>query len=252
MEIAEEEQPGAQERLHNEISLLQAMYPDQISYDQHPRELRYRSPDGGSSGFTLRLPDDYLSNGLPTVLSAGMHKHDLRNALKEHLDELPVGEEVLDAVILGFEEVVAGLELEDSGMKVRRGHGAGERVVGDEEGGERGKGEEGKATVLVWLHHLLNTNKRKQALSPGPNVSGVTKPGYPGVLLYSGPEVAVRDHIIELRGLHWAAFQVRMESEEEWTFKHGTGVKEVEGLGDVVAEVGEDRKEEFMEAMRMK
>jgi hypothetical protein len=55
-----------------------------------------------------------------------------------------------------------------------------------------------------------------------------------------------------LKGLQWAAFQVRLESEEEWVFGHGKGVKEMEGLGDVVNDVGEERKKAFMEAMRMK
>lgn len=233
-------QTELQDRLENEISLLGAMYPDQTTWDTHSRELRYTS-DG--SNFVLRLPDDYLQTGLPIVLSATTQQHDLRNTLKARLDELPRGEEVLDSIIVAFDELAADRDLEDATPDIPQK---------DKQGGYTWN-ESKKATVLVWLHHLLNTNKRKQALSPAHNtVSGVTKPGYPGVLLYSGPEAAVREHVNELKGLNWAAFQVRMESEEEWTFGHGGGVREVEGLGEVVAEIGEERKEEFMEAMRMK
>ena len=107
--------------------------------------------------------------------------------------------------------------------------------------------------LIVWLHHLLNTNKRKQALSPSlPGVSGITKPGYPGVLIYSGSSEAVHEHVDALKQLNWQAFQVRYESDEAWTFTHGEGIKEVEAMKDVVAEVGSSNKDHFMEAMRMK
>lgn len=235
-----------QDRLDNEVSLLQAMYPEQITWNAHSRELKYTS-DG--SNFLLRLPDDYLLSGLPTILSATTKKHDLRDTLKERFHELPRGEEVLDSVVVTFDELAADFDLDDATPEASQRHSKGmENGYGRNDSSQ----EPRKATILVWLHHLLNTNKRKQALSPASTVSGVTKPGYPGVLLYSGPEAAVREHANELKGLNWAAFQVRMESDEEWKFKHGSGVKEVEGLGEVVAEIGEDRKEEFMEAMRMK
>lgn len=236
------EQDELQDRLDNEVSLLQAMYPEQVIWDAHSRELKYAS-DG--SNFTLRLPDDYLQSGLPTILSATTQKHDLRNTLKERFDDLPRGEEVLDSIIVAFNELAADFDLEDATPHFSQKN-AKEKEVGYSWDDAK------RVTILIWLHHLLNTNKRKQALSPASTVSGVTKPGYPGVLLYSGPEAAVLEHVNELKGLNWAAFQVRMESDEEWKFKHGGGVKEVEGLGDVVAEIGEERKEEFMEAMRMK
>jgi len=222
------------------------MYPEQVTWDAHARDLKYAS-DG--SNFVLRLPDDYLLAGLPTILSATTKKHDLRNTLRERFHELPRGEEVLDSIVVTFEELAADFDLEDATPDSAQQGG---KTKGDDYSWDDGSQESRRATILVWLHHLLNTNKRRQALSPARTVSGVTKPGYPGILLYSGPEAAVREHVNELKGLNWAAFQVRMESDEEWKFKHGTGVKEVEGLGEVVAEIGEQRKEEFMEAMRMK
>lgn len=235
-----------QERLDNEVSLLEAMYPDQVTWDAHSRELKFT---GDGSSIHLRLSDDYLRSGLPIILSATSQQHDLRSTLKERFDELPRDEEVLDSIVVAFNELVADFDLKDATPDFSHQDSKGR---GGAFSWNDGDSDQKKVTILVWLHHLLNTNKRKQALAPASSVSGVTKPGYPGVLLYSGPERAVREHVNELKGLNWAAFQVRMESEEEWSFKHGSGVKEVEGLGDVVGEIGEQKKEEFMEAMRMK
>jgi hypothetical protein len=168
-------------------------------------------------------------------------KRDMSGEVKKRLiEEFNPGEEVLDATIMIFDELVAHHELEASS------DGYGRPVPATD------SPEDGDATVIVWLHHLLNTNKRKMALSPAASVSGVTKPGYPGVLVYSGPANAVREHVNELKGQNWAAFQVRMEADEAWSFVHGTGVKEVESMGDLVAEVGKARKEEFMQVMKIK
>lgn len=226
------------ERLENEVALAQAMYPEQLTWDPHSREIVFK---GTYSSLTLRLQDDYLTTGRPIVVSASAGKRDISGEVKKRmLEDIQPGEEVLDATIMFFDELVAHHELEASN------EGMGQTVPATD------SPEDGDATIIVWLHHLLNTNKRKMALSPAASVSGVTKPGYPGVLVYSGPVNAVRDHVNELKGQNWAAFQVRMEADEAWEFKHGTGVKEVESMGDVVAEIGEERKEEFMQIMKIK
>lgn len=227
----------AEERLQAEIELLEAMYPDQILYDQKASEVKY-SCDHGS--FKLRLPFGYLINSLPEVLSASIGRKDGRGMLKETLSNCSVGEEVLDSVISSFNDIVQAHQDED--------------IASSELNGEsQNSNSTAKATVIVWLHHLLNTNKRKQALSPPSSaVSGITKPGYPGVLVYSGPADGVNEHVNELRALNWQAFSVRFESDEEWHFNHGTGVKEFESMKEVVADIEEARKEDFMEAMRMK
>ncbi|KAK4549002.1 hypothetical protein LTR36_008775 [Oleoguttula mirabilis] len=224
------------DRLAAELSLLDAIYPDQVQYHEKGREVSYRTESGS---FQLRLPDEYLASALPEVLSASAGKTDLRGKLKQRISEYDTGEEVLDSIVLAFNEIAEAAEASSEARKQADGAHAGDH--------------EGKATIIVWLHHLLNTNKRKQALSPSsPDVSGVTKPGYPGVLLYSGPAKAVHEHVNELKQQNWQAFQVRLESDEEWTFAHGKGVKEVEAMKGVVAEVGDVQKETFMEAMRMK
>ncbi|EME42353.1 hypothetical protein DOTSEDRAFT_64185 [Dothistroma septosporum NZE10] len=225
-----------EERLAIEIELLESMYPDQLNYSKKGRELSY-AIDG--AGLRLRLPDNYLQDGLPEVVSSSIGKQDVRDQIKNTVAICAVGEEVLDSIIANFNDVAEAF--------------ASESNVSDTPTTAAGNTSENtKATIIVWLHHLLNTNKRKQCLASPTGISGVTKPGYPGVLIYSGPAKLVRDHVNELKALNWAAFQVRLESEDGWSFQHGVGVIEVEAMKDVVAEVGEARKEVFLEAMKMK
>lgn len=223
------------ERLQNELSLLEAMYVDQIAFDQYSRELKYANESGT---FVLRVPDGYLRDQLPEVLSARIGKDDRREQLRQQVNSLAIGEEVLDTVITAFNDCVDEQRSAASEAPVE----AAPSIT-----------QAAKATVVVWLHHLLNTNKRKQALSPASSeVSGVTKPGYPGVLIYTGPAVAVHEHVNELKALNWQAFQIRLESQDEWPLSNEHGVREVESMKEVVATVGSAHKEDFMEAMRMK
>lgn len=231
----------AEERLDNELALVLAMYPDQVEWDPHSREATFRLPN---ACLKLRLQDDYLTTGRPVIISASVAKTDISDAVRQRLiEEFNPGEEILDSTIMIFDELAAHHELEASSQSPEPPNSSSATTDGS---------ESGDATVIVWLHHLLNTNKRKLALSPDPSVSGITKPGYPGVLMYSGPAKAVREHVNELKGQNWAAFQVRLEEAEAWEFSHGKGVREVEAMGDVVAAVGEARKAEFMQAMKIK
>lgn len=224
-----------EDRLSTELLLLEAMYAEQFVYKDKGHELTYNTTNGAT--LTLRIPDEYLKTALPEVLSANFRGLDLRDAVKAQVHECEVGIEILDSVIASFNEIVEEVES-------RQAESHNEMV-------DRDNTSTTFATAVIWLHHLLNTNKRKLALSPA-RLSGITKPGYPGVLVYSGPARDVHDHVNELKAQNWAAFQVRYESEELWDFSHGTGIVEVEAMKEVVAGVGEARKEEFMEAMRMK
>lgn len=229
--------PDVEERLANEVALLEAMYPDQVTWNPHSREVTFK---GTNSSMVLRLEDDYLTTGRPIVLSASVGKRDISGEVKKQLLQgYAAGEEVLDATVTIFDSIVADHELHATSEGLEQPPAADEP-------------EGGHATIVVWLHHLLNSNKRKMALSPSESVSGVTKPGYPGVLVYSGPANAVREHVAELKDQNWAAFQVRLEVEESWSFTHGMGVREVEDMGELVAEIEEGRKEEFMQAVKIK
>ncbi|EMC96041.1 hypothetical protein BAUCODRAFT_47144, partial [Baudoinia panamericana UAMH 10762] len=213
-------------RLATELALLEAMYPDQLHFAEKAREMNYRAD---TNALVLRLPDGYPGIELPQVLSANAGKIDVRERLKRRIGELIKGEELLDTILAIFNELV-----DDVGQ-----HGSDHAEQSEQAKALQRREPDTKATIIVWLHHLLNTNKRKLALSPASSaVSGITKPGYPGVLIYTGPANAVHEHVIELKSQNWQAFQVRFESDEEWSFAHGQGVREVEAMKDVVADVG--------------
>jgi hypothetical protein len=123
---------------------------------------------------------------------------------------------------------------------------------------EQQAGDKAGKTVIIWLHHLLATSKRKQSITPegsyASSIAGVTKPGYPGVLLFTGPAQAVNLHVQTLKSLRWQAFQVRYETDKTWELRHGKGIIEVETMGEIVAELADvvGGKDAFMEAMRIK
>jgi hypothetical protein len=238
-------------RLEMELELLEAMYPGQTHYYSKSREFKFS--DDSHASLLLRLPDAYPETGMPDVISAtDTVKNDLRTRVKDILREqgLAEGEEALDAIIVAFHQVIESAPThsnptEQDTTSATRTHS---------------KTDTSK-TVIIWLHHLLNTNKRKLALSPPPSpslVSGLTKPGYPGILIYSGPSSTVTEHVNTLKAQNWQAFQVRYEEEELWQFAHGLGVKEVESMSDIVKGVetkdgvGNRQKEEFLKAVGIK
>lgn len=211
-------------RLDNEIELLTAIYPDQATYSAKSRELKFTQDH---ATLQLRVPDTYPESGLPDVLSASDSlKNDVSTQTKAAIRalELPEGEEALDAIISAFQQVLSD-RLETSSIASAKSTKSIKSTKHDADPNT-------KKTVIIWLHHLLNTNKRKLCLSP--SFAGITKPGYPGVLVYSGPTAAINAHVNELKAQNWAAFQVRFEEEVEWKFAHGQGVKEVESMADVV------------------
>lgn len=211
-------------RLDNEIELLTAIYPDQATYLPKGRELKFTQEH---ATLQLRIPDTYPECGLPDVLGAtDAARNDIRDQTKLAISalNLPDGEEALDAIISAFQQVVSE-RLETSSV-------ASAESVKSTRSTNVGQKSNTIKTVIIWLHHLLNTNKRKLCLSPA--FAGITKPGYPGVLIYSGPAAAVDAHVSELKAQNWAAFQVRFEEEVEWRFAHGNSVKEVESMADVV------------------
>ncbi|KAG9776345.1 hypothetical protein KCU88_g4896, partial [Aureobasidium melanogenum] len=96
-------------------------------------------------------------------------------------------------------------------------------------------------TVIIWLHHLLALSKRKLAVTPSTTahthtttgtlsssssasgISGLTKPGYPGIMIFSGPRDLVDAHVAQLKGLNWQAFQVRYDSDDDIVKASGAG-----------------------------
>jgi hypothetical protein len=236
-------------RLEMEIELLEAMYPEQATYVSKARELKFTQ---GAALLQLRLPEAYPESGLPDVIAANdALKTDMRANTIAAVTELGLveGEEALDAVIAAFQQV-----LETSNIA--------QHTPPDQQSKIAGK-EDRSRTVIIWLHHLLALTKRKLALSPT-TISGITKPGYPGIMIFSGPSYAVMEHVNTLKAQNWQAFQVRYEEEELWDFAHGKGVKEAETMADVVksfelgeaktgsSEQGKKQKDEFLRAVGIK
>ncbi|CAO2657716.1 Nn.00g038420.m01.CDS01 [Neocucurbitaria sp. VM-36] len=234
-------------RLEAELGLLDAMYPSQTSYTPKSREFRFSD---GTASLLLRLPETYPESGFPDVISAtDASKSDVRIQSRSAIKglELIDGEEALDAIIAAFQQI----------LEANVQHDAQTSLTNDKENDTIDRRSK---TVVIWLHHLLNTNKRKLALSPPPSappVCGITKPGYPGILIFSGPLSVVREHVNTLKAQNWQAFQVRYEEEELWHFGHGAGVSEVETMAEVVkgiqaGERGSEQKEEFLKAVGIK
>lgn len=243
-------------RLATEIELLEAMYPGQAHYSPKSRELKFTHDSHAS--LLLRLPENYPESGSPDIISAvDASRNDVRAQTKDAVKELSLvsGEEALDAIIAAFQQILeTAASQSDARTQASNKHS---HPISEQDTSTTPK------TVIIWLHHLLNTNKRKLALSPT-SLSGLTKPGYPGILVYSGPSKAVTEHVTVLKAQNWQAFNVRYEETEEWTFAHGKGVREVETMAEVAKGVecaghgseiekrGRKQKEEFLKAVGIK
>lgn len=240
------------EQRNAEISLLLAMYPDQISWTDTSQELKYVS--GGSTTLVLRLTPTYPEDHPELILVRGPAKEDLREDFKNILlqREIPVGEEICDAIIQAFEDHLASklsrAELDTRPLAEESGVPSSLRTC---------------KVVVCWLHHLLATSKRKLALNPSVDASsirGLTKPGYPGILIFAGPVVSVDAHVSELKAQRWQAFQVRLEEEFQnedsntlWRFKHGEDIIEFESMAEVVEDLENGAEQQkFLAAVGIK
>ena len=261
--------PPMSERLQAELDLLTAMYPDSITFNPTSLEIHFK-PDSASTGakLVLRLPDTYPDHGgaPEVVLATGSQKQDLRQQLSKACktihDDLGGGGEVLDAIFLHFTDIIAQSHTNTHN--------------GADQHSSPSTSYPASKTVIIWLHHLLATSKRKLALHPSnfphpshhPNIpantiSGITKPGYPGILLFTGPQDAVDEHVSELKRLNWQAFSVRLEEDERWVIggdggedngqvNERGGIKEVETMAEVVQMIEEGKREVFLKAVGVK
>ena len=297
-------------RFEAELSLLEAMYPQSIRYTSQSRELLFKPPPASSSPsggeLILRLPDTYPESGLPTLISArDGAKNDLRDRTRHMITELDLveGEEGIDRIVAAFEVLVgepfSGTSVADEQLEQNSidDTGTGLSIAGGSQAAQAQKGEGLLApkTVIIWLHHLLATSKRKLAITPSltgispspspspslsnsmpaialksaPSLSGMTKPGHPGIMVFSGASALVDAHVRELKGLNWQAFQVRYDSTEDsdgsdgvrslWKFSHEeenatTGkIIEVETMAELVKGIVDERdRTVFLRAVGVK
>ncbi|KAI0479518.1 hypothetical protein GGR56DRAFT_673435 [Xylariaceae sp. FL0804] len=234
---------GAEERLRAELDLLMAIYPDAVAFSPKGRELTYSHE---AAKLLLRLPDAYPVAEKPELVSAtGPDRRDLRSATKAAFVYLDLANgEVLDALILAFQDLLS------SQAPASRDDSPAPHLSATRDAQPKCR------TVVIWLHHLLNTNKRKLALNPSlpsPDMLGITRPGYPGVLVFSGPKPAVDAHVSELRSQRWQAFQIRYDSDDPWAFSHSAGIAEVESISDVAQAITDTvQRELFLSSLGVK
>jgi hypothetical protein len=104
--------------------------------------------------------------------------------------------------------------------------------------------------VLIWFHHLLSTTKRK-AIKSLDSLRGISKPGYPGILVLQGPKLALDEAITDLKSMRWQAIQVRGEIECVKLLQNG--IHEVEKVAEVVAKMEEIELGDWcLSALKMK
>ncbi|KAF1970903.1 hypothetical protein BU23DRAFT_581860 [Bimuria novae-zelandiae CBS 107.79] len=226
-------------RLAMELELLEAMYPEQIGYDAKSRALKFTAE---GAMLELRIPDSYPESGFPDVIGASdAQKNDLRERMRSAIRDLGLaeGEEALDAIAASFQSLLDADSASQAAADAANSSPATDTPASSK-------------TVIIWVHHLLALSKRKLALSPA-SLCGMTKPGYPGVMLFSGPAAAVTEHVNTLKTQNWQAFQVRYEEAELWAFEHASGIREVEPMAEVVKRIqDEKRREEFLKAVGIK
>ncbi|GAA5899178.1 hypothetical protein JCM5296_000358 [Sporobolomyces johnsonii] len=138
-------------------------------------------------------------------------------------------------------------------------------------------------TTLIWSHHLLATSKRKDivAWSTELTLFGISKPGYPGVIVVEGAKEQVDEFVWRIKQLQWKALQIRCEQDgavvtpppdvsppeaAAWAVRHRSHlgpvlssdlhhkicVREVEGLnevGDIMRNAG--LEDVFLTAMKL-
>ncbi|KAF2430081.1 hypothetical protein EJ08DRAFT_679368 [Tothia fuscella] len=228
----------------DELELLTSMYPDEVIFNSHTSELTYTHQNGK---LCLRLPSEYPASSKPEVISAIINhsKSDIRDEVSAMIKILASNEPILDTILSHFTGLVDSIAENDQHT----------HLITAQSQQTHPKIPLYK-TYIIYLHHLLATSKRKQAITPlGPDstlITGITKPGYPGVMVFSGPAEAVTEHVMGLKALRWQAFQVRYEGDERWEFGHGHGIDEVESMGEVVGALGKKEKGIFMGCMGMK
>ena len=266
-------------RLETELALLQQMYPDHITFNSKSRDFKYTSPNSPNATLVLRLPQNYpVDEEEPQIISASDRaRNDIRNKIQEAFDTIgsdEQGSEILDVLVHHFEEVaveamqanLAAVSDEQSDSTNRKGVESGMKSVSQPK------------TVIIWTHHLLNTSKRKLAITPSystirvadhgqlvpVDISGITKPGYPGIMIFSGRSDLVDAHVKELRDQMWRAFQVRYDTTEElklrdqmtkeWEFACcRSKIVEVETMSEIVQNiVDEENKRIFLKAVGLK
>ncbi|KAF2143507.1 uncharacterized protein K452DRAFT_357804 [Aplosporella prunicola CBS 121167] len=253
------------ERQLNEITLLETMYPEEIRIIKNPQgpdedfELEIQLDTAHSLSFVL--PWLYPTSSPPHVFVSfgpGVQNDDrkqLRARLREIVDRQVPGIECVDLIVGDFKQALEDFESDRQAQAAQ--HAAPRPTHKTEEA-------EGLRVVL-WMHHLLATSKRRAIvqLSKELSLAGYSKPGYPGSVYVEGEASNVRSFVDELKSMRWQAIQERASEVTPvpalTLISSGQiGVEEVQGLGDIVENLKSrgDRGPEvatfYVEGMRIK
>jgi len=256
------------DRQSAEIALLQSMYPTELtlhtpdtaddisSPDATPPDPRLTISLNADYTLDLTLPPTYPSSTRPHAYldCAGTVPTATRKAARATLSAIlaaqETGSECLDLVVQELTQSLDDLVAEITQPDPSAGRGA--------DDGSGGKNADRIKTVLLWSHHLLATSKRKDivAWSRELRLGGYSRPGYPGAILIEGVEDEVDEFVRRIKALRWQALQVRGEEvgSERRLGSGEEGVREVEGLGDVVDDLrkkNRDLADWFLEGMKI-
>ncbi len=73
--------------------------------------------------------------------------------------------------------------------------------------------ESSTTRIIFWSHHLLSTGKRRNIVDWCAELDlwGISRPGYPGVIIVEGPSDNVSAFTRRIKALRWQALNVRYE-----------------------------------------
>lgn len=191
------------ERQQNEIALLQSMYPEELHIVKQPKtseddfEVEIRLNAAHSLSFVLS-PQTYPASSVPQVfLSFGSDvsndvRKRLRACLREIVEQQEPGTECVDLIAGDFRQALGDMEAvaaDDDAMR------------NDTQQPEANIPQSQGLRVILWMHHLLATSKRRAIvqLSKELGLGGFSKPGYPGSVYVEGEASAVRSFVDELK-----------------------------------------------------
>ncbi|PKC07103.1 DUF1115-domain-containing protein [Rhizophagus irregularis] len=138
----------------------------------------------------------------------------------------------------------------------------------DDNKNEKEKASLQLSRILIWTHHLLSLEKRKNICQWAEELGlwGFSKPGYPGIIIVEGLNDRVHEYISRLKSLRWQAITVRSEQTEPLDLKEqhygervklrlgrsNPGVTELETMSEISSKMKKaDLEEMFMSAMKI-
>ncbi|KAL1388965.1 hypothetical protein HDK64DRAFT_114240 [Phyllosticta capitalensis] len=254
------------ERQRNEIALLESMYPEEFILIKDAKaldediEIEIKVDESHTLSFVL--PASYPGTSHPQVfLGFGLdiandeRKH-LRATLRDIVQKQELGIECVDLIISDLR-----MALED----VRDARKSAPEPASQNATTGRDSHESQGLRVVLWMHHLLATSKRRAIvqMSKELGLAGFSRPGYPGSLYVEGEAGNVRSFVDELKTMRWQAIQERAAencpmSSLTLISSDAKGIEEVQGLGEIAEGLrsygknGAEVANFFLESMKIK